>query len=300
MVTTACAEVSRDLGEDPAGTAAETSGWLVVEHDGPWTPRAPTDAELGDVADAVARGAAGADVRVQLARPVRVDGHRPARRHARDADAPRRVVLGRSGPTGGWARRTVVDDVRALLDLPLDAVEDPGPDAGASVEDLWLVCAHARRDACCAVEGRPLALALALSGREVWETTHLGGHRFAATALHLPTGLQLARVPAESAAAVADGLGAGRVDPALLRGRSGMPRPAQAAEVLHRREHDLHALDAVSVAEHRDESGGHHVVTLLLADGRHRTLHLEHAPTGTPRPVSDDAAPTDPGVWRVV
>ncbi|MBV9923283.1 MAG: hypothetical protein JOY78_20875 [Pseudonocardia sp.] len=73
-----------------------------------------------------------------------------------------------------------------LIDLPL-----PEPGArlpGRPVDDpLLLVCTHGRRDRCCALDGRALVRALVEAGEpDVWECSHLSGHRFAPTALVLP------------------------------------------------------------------------------------------------------------------
>ncbi|HEU5385864.1 MAG TPA: sucrase ferredoxin [Streptosporangiaceae bacterium] len=49
---------------------------------------------------------------------------------------------------------------------------------------MALVCTNGKRDRCCAVRGRPVAAAIAdATGWDTWESSHLGGHRFAATAL---------------------------------------------------------------------------------------------------------------------
>ena len=62
-----------------------------------------------------------------------------------------------------------------LEDAPL-----PGPAFPLPPAPLLLVCTHGRRDACCAQFGRPTAMALARRyGTAVWETTHVGGDRFA-------------------------------------------------------------------------------------------------------------------------
>jgi hypothetical protein len=110
---------------------------------------------------------------------------------------------------GGWPRRAPVAVDRA---------------------PLFLVCTHGRHDACCALRGRPLAQALHHARPDrVWETTHLGGDRFAANLLVLPTGELYGRVPSLAAAGLADRVDAGEVVPGLLRGRIGLPPIAQAA-----------------------------------------------------------------------
>ena len=67
---------------------------------------------------------------------------------------------------------------------------------------VLLVCTNGRRDVCCAVRGRPVALdAAALAPGRVWEASHTGGHRFAPTGVLLPHGATLARLDAGLAGA---------------------------------------------------------------------------------------------------
>ena len=60
------------------------------------------------------------------------------------------------------------------------------PSFGVVWDDpLYLVCTHGKRNVCCARLGGPLAQALAARHPgQVWETTHVGGHRFAANLVH--------------------------------------------------------------------------------------------------------------------
>ena len=62
-----------------------------------------------------------------------------------------------------------------------------------------LVCTHAKRDACCAIKGRPLAASLACEFEEtVWETSHTKGHRFAPSVLLMPWGYSFGRLNVEA------------------------------------------------------------------------------------------------------
>ena len=131
---------------------------------------------------------------------------------------------------------------------PWRPARDPG--LAAYDEPLWLVCTNGRRDRCCTEAGRPVAAALAGSWPEAtWETTHLGGHRFAATLLALPSGVALGRLDAGSAVGACRDLEAGRVPVDLTRGRVGTPPRAQVAELHLRRELGEPALDAVRATE---------------------------------------------------
>jgi hypothetical protein len=167
------------------------------------------------VAGALLARARAADARVTL---IRRPGRRPpggARRWA--------VVDSRGGHErvgwGSWRRES------DLLDVPLDAPvgEPTGP--------VYLVCAHGRHDACCAIRGRPVAEALALARPEqTWECSHVGGDRFAANLVALPHGLYYGHVTPATVTGLVDAYERGEVDPTRLRGRSAFAAPAQAAQ----------------------------------------------------------------------
>jgi hypothetical protein len=176
------------------------------------------------------------------------------------------------------------------------------PGLGEPVDhDVWLLCAHGRRDACCALRGRPVAAALATAGAEVWETTHTGGHRFAATAVVLPDGLSLGRLDTVDPVTVAHDLTAGRVPPGLLRGRAAIPQPAQAAEVALRSRLDVVARDGVRVRGHHAgpatpaaEATTTSTTVLLETAGGRWDATVSSRPATPARAVSDGAAPTQP------
>src|SRR5262249_19242917 len=94
---------------------------------------------------------------------------------------------------------------------------------------LALVCTNGKRDQCCAINGRPVAEAIATTGWDTWECSHLGGHRFAATILLLPTGDMFGRLDPTSALEVMRQFEAGQLVLPHHRGRAGQPAPVQAA-----------------------------------------------------------------------
>lgn len=109
-------------------------------------------------------------------------------------------------------------------DLPED---DPEP--------IVLVCAHGKKDVCCAVEGRLVTGVLSdVMPEAVWETTHLGGDRFAGNLALLPEGSMYGRVTGSKATDLVMGHVDGLVDLEHWRGRSVWSSPAQVvvAEVL--------------------------------------------------------------------
>ena len=198
------------------GTAFPAARILLVEQPGAWGERGLRDSRFGAApAAALEERAARHGVRVQA---IRRPGRTPR-------DAVRRWALAdtRDGHESlHWGEYA---DPAELLELPFD--ESVGtPD----FDPLYLVCAHSKHDTCCALRGRPVAAALgALRPGRVWESSHMGGDRFAANVLVLPIGYLYGRVlpfAAEEFVAAAE---AGEVLGALLRGRVGLPAPAQAA-----------------------------------------------------------------------
>ena len=171
-----------------------------------------------------------------------------------------------------------------------------GRDAGLAPYDepLLLVCTNGRRDVCCAEQGRPIAAALAARWPEAtWETTHLGGHRFAGTLLALPSGVTLGRLDVASAVDDCTALSQGLFPVEQARGRAGRTPQAQVAELHLRTELGLDALDAVRTGLPDDDR------VPLTADGVDYTVTVRRS-EGEPRRQSCSGLGTKPaGVYEV-
>jgi hypothetical protein len=112
-------------------------------------------------------------------------------------------------------------------------VDDPAGFAHRLIKDeLFFVCTNGQRDACCAIHGmRVYAEMSRHCESRVWQTTHLGGHRFAATLVSLPGGLVYGRLEPEDVPGLLREHGAGGLLLDRLRGRSGFDIPSQVAEI---------------------------------------------------------------------
>ena len=96
-----------------------------------------------------------------------------------------------------WAREGLVQDY--VLNGPEDILDLDLEHPTGTCLPLVLVCTHAKRDACCAIKGRPLAASLACEFEEtVWETSHTKGHRFAPSVLLMPWGYSFGRLNVEA------------------------------------------------------------------------------------------------------
>jgi hypothetical protein len=309
-----CSAVSARLGEPLAGSAPLARAWLVLEQPGPYGRQALTESHLpAEVGAAVSRAAEGTRVTVLLARRP---GH-----HADDraGGSTRRFWFAHCAAGGTRMRSGVLDDSVLLRpDLPdvlRDASRGQLPPWGARDDaPLLLVCTNSRRDRCCAIEGRPLAAELAQGphGDRVLEANHLGGHRFAPTALLLPSGFLYGRLDAAAGAQILAEAQEGRLA-ALdrLRGRSSAAAPAQAAAIAVRREAGAVGVDDVDVLH---QVGEHHVpVPLGLApdadevrlevrhvDGRTWDVLVRREAVAADRPESCGKAAVPARAWRAV
>jgi hypothetical protein len=210
-VTFRCSIASAEDGEPMAGTAPIERRYLLIEDPGPWASKAVEESGLPD--EVKAHLASLADTRVQFIR----------RHGGSDISGGRRIFTADYGDGPPRVATTTIDDVRALLQ-PLNLTPYDGL--------LWLVCTNGRRDVCCAELGRPIARALAARWPdETWETTHLGGHRFAGTFLALPSGVTIGRADPQSAVDAAAEIAAGAYPWRASRGRAGFPPEAQVAEI---------------------------------------------------------------------
>jgi hypothetical protein len=291
---TRCATVSRDLAEPPAATASIARTWLLLEQPGPWGAKAFSSSHLDpQVGRTLEQAAGGTGVRLALIRrPGRhSDSHRPDRR---------RVFAAHTVPGAGWVREAVIGDPAELLGLDfagLGGGSHGGFGAAYEGEPLAAVCTNGRRDRCCAISGRPLAAELAASGLgQVWEVTHLGGHRFSPTMLVLPHGYSYGRLDTAHAKAVLEATRDGRMVPDLCRGRSTWERPGQAAELAVRRatgETRAEALSVTGTRENAEPAGGSvsgWTVDVAHADGRAWAVEVAGASV-PPRPESCGADP---------
>jgi hypothetical protein len=296
--TAGCAAICRRLGEPLIGTApTATAGWLLVEHPGPW----PAFGLPPDVPAPVARFANQAlehGVRTQLIR-------RPDRM-GRQVGTPT-VMIGGGPPGRKWLERRILTDPHALADLDPSRIARPQPPGfGTAVDAALLVCTHGRREVCCAKFGRPVARALAARfGSAVWETTHVGGDRFAANLVVLPSGAYYGRLDPEDAVRVAEAALDGRVELDQFRGSAGLPAAAQAAECLLRRALGAVGANAVRYIDRHqgDDSVGdvvHRVRFDVSGQGAH-TVTLARREATCPRLTSCGARTVEtPAGYRLL
>lgn len=302
--TVACSQGAREAGEQLVGSAPLARAWVALEQDGPWGARAFTSSHLDPgLGRDLEAAAAAVDVRPSLIR-------RPGRHPDPPAHpgGPRHVLVAHTDPADTWLLEGAVERPEQLRDLDwtaLGAGDREGvrrslPSLAPSERHHLLVCTNGRRDVCCAVQGRPVALALA--GRRpdvVWEVTHTSGHRFAPTAVLLPAGTLHGWLDVDAADRLLDAAARGETVLEGSRGRSTWSSPGQVAELAVRAAVAEPALDALRVAS--VTATGEHAWTVRVQhrDGHGWDVEVGSTADGTTRSEScgKDAVPLRRWTW---
>jgi len=278
-----CATLSRALSEPLYGTASRVRGWVLLEQPGPWGREAVTESRLDPaLARALDRAAAAAHLRLLLIR-------RPGRAADRPAGRPYACFVAHTSRGRRWLERRRLDDPAELLELDMaKVVAGERPGFGEAVaEPVYLVCTNGRHDRCCATYGRPLALALlAGHGELVWESSHIGGDRFAGNLVCLPGGHYFGRVgPADAARLVARHRRGG-IDLAHYRGCCVDPPVVQAAEWFARRHTGLLGVGDLELLGRERLARATQAVRFAVPGGALRVV-LRATRAAAPRPLTD-------------
>ena len=235
-----CAAVSSARDEPLAATASRIDHWLLIEYRGRWGRDVLGGSLLSQELKNHLRAQLDALPHTRL-----LFVKQPNRR----SQGARRVFLGTSTPGAERLFELEVEHHEDLRELDLAAaLADGGP--GISIAGpLLVVCTHGKRDQCCALNGRPLydALRHETDPSRVWQSTHVGGDRFAGNVVALPQGLYYGRVGPADIEGLLSALADGHVDLERYRGRSAYSFPVQAAEQAIRESEGLLEIDALAL-----------------------------------------------------
>jgi hypothetical protein len=187
-----------------------------------------------------------------------------------------------------------LDEYRDLRSLDVAALFAGHAGIPARREPMFLVCTHAQHDKCCAKYGN--AVVEAAAGR-LWESSHLGGCRFAANLLCLPHGLLYGFLAPEDALQVIREYDAGRILLEKFRGRVWFPKPVQAAEYFLRKETGMREIGRLRFLD-SVQAGPGAWITKFAVSGSATGYSVEHTVSRSQSPRLLACADVEPEfVW---
>jgi hypothetical protein len=278
-----CSQLARTCEEQIAGTATEmVTAWLALEAPEAWGAKAVPESNLS------------AAVKEQLEQWQReVTGTRVQLIKQGPTFATDGILffVGLAAEGNSQLYRFQLNSYEDLLTFDLASIvaRHPSYDRYLHAEPIFLVCTHGRRDRCCAKWGLPFYHSMAEhAGAQVWQTTHTGGHRFAATMVCLPEGVCYGWLDSEDAVPLLDSHRLGllyRLD--RYRGRSCHSNVAQAADALLRSQTGLLDLDAFRLVSEEQIQPDHWQVIYEDRSSQQRySLALESTPSDFCNPQS--------------
>ncbi|MBV9209080.1 MAG: hypothetical protein JOZ52_00550 [Acidobacteria bacterium] len=232
-----CSDLSRKAAETTFGTASIGDVWLLIEYPFAWEPHAVAESALASHVKAFINQTLKS---VPRSRVLFI-------KRDRSPESGITCFIARTRESEPFIFKFQLSSYDELTRLDIASLV--AGEAGAAeviTEPLFLVCTHGRRDKCCAKFGYPLYKTLrAQTNENMWQSSHVGGDRFAANLVCLPHGLFYAHVAEESGRKVMSEYRAGRLVLEKYRGRACYSHPAQAAEYFIRTETGLTGVNAL-------------------------------------------------------
>jgi hypothetical protein len=232
---TLCSLDSLGADEDMHGTATAVETWLVLEYNGRWSGEAFRESHIPET------------VKVGIKRYLESFPNsrlQLVKKKKRSADGIK-LFMAHSREKNSAIYETTLRAYEDLLDRDIDSLFEER--ATESKEPVFLICTNGEHDKCCGKFGMPVYVeaSVGMYGQNAWQTTHLGGHRFASTFVCLPHGLYYGRVrEGKTAEQIFGEYKKGRIVLESYRGRSCYSPPVQAAEYFLRKETGVRDLSA--------------------------------------------------------
>lgn len=238
-----CSDLSRAVAEKTYGTASVGAFWMLLEYPFAWGSHALEESNLS------------ASIKTHLKRVVKQVPHGRLLFIKKERSRLKHIKLFivRCHENEPYVVRLDLEDYQQLLDIDLASVTRKNLPTGGSIshEPLFLICTHGRRDKCCAKFGYPLFKSLSEdAGQSVWQSSHVGGDRFAANLLCFPHGLFYAHVTIEAGKVIMKEYQEGRLALQNYRGRACYSYPVQAAEFFIRSESGIGDMDDLRYLDH--------------------------------------------------
>lgn len=268
-VPISCSMLSMASGEQLFATAPRTDVWLLVEYRFPPSEKGLVDSSISE-----------AVIKYLLQCQKTIPGCRLLL--VRPAEKPRtdllKVFIGVANQQPPRLYELNIHSYHELIDLDIPALVGHLDQTTTQErkEPLFLICTNGKRDPCCAQWG-PLVLKAAtqFAGDSVWQTSHVGGHRFAANQICLPHGIYYGRVRPDRVQAIITGYQQNQFTMDHYRGRAIYNPEAQAAEYFLNIQTAVFDIDAYHLLETQQSSDTSWMVTFdSKLDGSRYTVQV--------------------------
>jgi len=221
-----CSVSSRNADEQLFGTISQTQVWFLLEYLAPPSAKAMEDSDIPqrvkDYLSKILKSVPQSRLLLIRQKSAFSNGTGPT------------FFVATGSETDPGLYEFHLDRYETLLDLDLSRLIS-NPEAYEKQRretPLFLVCTNGRRDPCCARWGAPAFEGLArAAGNDGWQSSHIGGHRFAANVLCFPHGIGYGRVDQGEIENLVSDYRRGQIVMANYRGRASYPPAAQAAEI---------------------------------------------------------------------
>jgi len=223
-----CSDLSVEAREDLIATATQTSVYLLLEYNDAWGAKAIPESKLPQVVKTWLRDCEKSEANTKSLF---------IRRPQASSDPGIHFFVAAVTETNPSLYHFLLEDYESIIELDIRKIlqDDPIYIENRFEDPLFMVCTNGRRDACCSRKGVPVfdVMQKAIGGTttaQVWQVSHVGGHRFAANLICLPHGLLYGRVDEISVRTILDSYNNGQVYLPNLRGRVCFSKIIQACE----------------------------------------------------------------------
>lgn len=248
-----CAELCSADGEEMHGTGGVANVWLLLEYSKPWGKKIISDSDLSPEVKEYLSGLTKAIPRSKLL-------------FIKQAPAIREFItlfVTVCRETEPRIYEVHLKSYEELLELDINKIVSGEAQHSATVVDhpLFLVCTHGKYDRCCAKYGYGVYRSMSnYVGNRSWQSSHVGGHRFAANVVCLPHGIFYGRVTEAEVKHIVDEYTQQRIYLTKFRGRACYKRPVQVGESFVRAQiglTEVGGLDLLEANETADEKTWH-------------------------------------------
>lgn len=261
-----CAQASLDAGESCFGTAVNADIWLLIENSEPWGRNAVKDSSMPDaVKDHLASlSRTSGRIRVQLIKQTS------------RTRFPRQVFVAFTRQNGAQLLTSQIEGYDELLNISADDLMERkvALQHHVAAEPIHLVCTHGVHDKCCAKFGfATYKFMREIAGEKVWQTSHVGGDRFASNVISFPSGVYYGHVDDNSASAIIEAGSKNEIFLERYRGRTCFGTHGQVAEYFVRRESRIRKVNALRrewVRPHDDQRRWTGLFTSTAGDREYR------------------------------